>query len=74
MRPINLLPPEVAEERSRRRRIGMGVFAAVVYVVLLAIGVLYWNGKVAAAEADLDAQNSINDSLERDVVTLVGIR
>lgn len=70
MRPINLLPPEVAQERSRRRRIGVGVFAAVVYVALLAIGVLYWNGKVAAAEADLDAQNSINDSLERDVVTL----
>lgn len=70
MRPINLLPPEVAQERSRRRRIGLGVFAGFVYLALLAVGVLYWNGKVDAAQANVDNQNTINQSLERDVVTL----
>lgn len=70
MRPINLLPPEVGQQRSRRRRIGAGVFAALVYVALLGVAVFYWNGKVSAAEADLDAQDSINQSLERDVVAL----
>jgi Tfp pilus assembly protein PilN len=70
MRPINLLPPEVAEERSRRRRIGLGVFVAFAYVALLAVGVLYWNGKVASARADVDAQAAVNQGLERDVLAL----
>ncbi len=70
MRPINLLPPEVAEERSRRRKIGLGIFAALAYVALLAVGVLYWNGKVASAQADVDAQQAVNQGLERDVLAL----
>lgn len=70
MRPINLLPPEVASERNRRRRAAIGVFAAFAYVALLGIGVLYWNGKVAAAQDRLDAQLAINQSLEREVVAL----
>ena len=70
MRPINLLPPEVAQERSRRQRIGLGVFAALAYMALLIVGVLYWNGKVSAAQADVDSQNTINQSLERDVAAL----
>ena len=40
MRPINLLPPEVAEERNRRRRIGMLIVAGIAYVLLLVAGVL----------------------------------
>jgi Tfp pilus assembly protein PilN len=67
MRPINLLPPEVAQQRNRRRRAGIAVFAAIAYVFLLAVGVLYWNGKVAAARDDVDAQLAINQALERDV-------
>lgn len=70
MRPINLLPPEVASERNRRRRAAIGVFAAFAYVALLGIGVLYWNGKVAAAQDRLDAQLAINQALEREVVAL----
>jgi Tfp pilus assembly protein PilN len=46
------------------------VFAAIAYVFLLAVGVLYWNGKVAAAQDDLDAQLAINQALERDISAL----
>lgn len=70
MRPINLLPPEVARERSRRRRVGIAIFAAFAYVFLLGIGVLYWNGRVDAARDDLDAQAAINQSLEREAAEL----
>ncbi|MEK7252024.1 MAG: PilN domain-containing protein [Actinomycetota bacterium] len=70
MRPINLLPPEVAQERGRRRRVAIAVFAAFAYVFLLGVGVLYWNGRVDAARDDLDAQTSINQSLEREVTEL----
>jgi Tfp pilus assembly protein PilN len=72
MRPINLLPPEVARERSRRRKAGIAVFGALAYVFLLGVGVLYWNGRVDAARDDLDAQVAINQSLERDVAALAG--
>jgi len=72
MRPINLLPPEVARERSRRRKAGIAVFGALAYVVLLGVGVLYWNGRVDAARDDLDAQVAINQSLERDMAALAG--
>jgi len=72
VRPINLLPPEVAEERSRRRRVGMAVFGVIAYLALLGVGVLYWDSKVAAARDDVDAQIEVNQVLERDVVALSG--
>lgn len=70
MRPINLLPPEVAEERSRRRRAAFAIFGAVAYVALLGVGVLYWDSRVSAARDDVNAQLEINRTLERDVVAL----
>lgn len=70
MRPINLLPPEVAEQRGRRRRIGMAVFGAIAYVALLGVGVLYWDSKVSAAREEVDAQLEVNQTLEGDVVSL----
>ena len=70
MRPINLLPPEVAAERNRRRRIlglaGLGV----VYLVVLAMGVVLWNGRVDDARAQVEAQQEINLGLERQVAAL----
>ena len=72
MRPINLLPPEVAHERSRRRRAAIAIFGALAYVFLLGVGVLYWNSRVDAAHDDLDAQVAINQSLEREVAALAG--
>lgn len=70
MRPINLLPPEVAQQRTRRRRVAIGVFGAVAYLVLLGVGMLYWDTKVAAARDDVDAQAEVNLSLEREVAAL----
>jgi Tfp pilus assembly protein PilN len=70
VRPINLLPPEVAEERIRRRRAGLLVLAGIVYVLLLVAGVFYWNGRVAAARADVEAQQEINAGLEQEVASL----
>lgn len=70
MRPINLLPPEVAEERNRRRRIGLLILAGIAYVLLLVAGVFYWNTKVSAARADVATQEEINAGLEQEVAAL----
>lgn len=70
MRPINLLPPEVARQRSQRRRLALLVLAAIAYVAVLAIGVFIWNGRVDSARRELDTQVSINQTLERQVVAL----
>jgi Tfp pilus assembly protein PilN len=70
VRPINLLPPEVAEERSRRRRAGLLVVAGIAYVLLLVAGVFYWNTRVSAARAGVEAQQEINAGLEQEVASL----
>lgn len=70
MRPINLLPPEVARQRTRRRRLALLIVAGVAYVAVLAVGVLIWNGRVDTARRNLDTQLSVNQTLERQVVAL----
>jgi Tfp pilus assembly protein PilN len=70
MRPINLLPPEVAQQRTRRRRVAIGVFGVVAYLLLLGVGMLYWDTKVDAARDDLERQAEVNLSLEREVAAL----
>lgn len=70
MRPINLLPPEVASQRRRQRRTILMVLAAIAYVAVLAVGVFAWNGRVDTARRDLDTQLSVNQTLERQVVAL----
>jgi Tfp pilus assembly protein PilN len=70
MRPINLLPPEVAAARSRRRKV-LGLIALfVLYVILLGVGVVYWNGKVSDAEADVTVQEDENAALRREAAAL----
>ena len=70
MRPINLLPPEVAQEKHRRRRLYLALFGVFVYLVLLGVGVFWWNGKVSDARAERDAQLDVNRTLERELVSL----
>jgi Tfp pilus assembly protein PilN len=48
----------------------MMALAGVAYIALLAMGVFVWNGKVDTARRDLDTQVSINQTLERQVVSL----
>ncbi len=70
MRPINLLPPEVAEERHRRRRAGLLVLAGIAYVLLLVAGVFYWNTRVSDARALVDKQQETNAGLQQVVASL----
>ena len=70
MRPINLLPPEFGAKQARRRRLAMLGFAVVAYVVILGLGFFLWGGRVDNARRDLEAQNSIVQTLEREVVGL----
>jgi Tfp pilus assembly protein PilN len=70
MRPINLLPPEFARERSRRRRVFGLIMVAVVFVAALAAGVLYWDTRVQAARDDVARQEGRNRELEVQVAAL----
>jgi Tfp pilus assembly protein PilN len=70
VRPINLLPPEVSQERSRRRRIGLLVLAGIVYVLLLVAGVFYQNHRVSLARADVGVQEDANDLLVAQVASM----
>lgn len=70
MRPINLLPPEVAKERSRRRRVFGLILLGLLYVVLLVAGIFYWDTRVDAARDRVAVQEETNRTLEREVATL----
>ncbi len=72
MRPINLLPPEFGQRQIRRRRMALLGFAFVVYLALLGMGVLMWSGRVDDARRDVEAQNSIVQTLQREVIGLAG--
>jgi len=47
-------------------------FAFVVYLALLGMGVLMWSGRVDDARRDVEAQNSIVQTLQREVIGLAG--
>jgi len=70
VRPINLLPPEVAEERSRRRRAGLLVVAGIAYVLLLVAGVFFWQHQVSAARAQVTLQEEANRRIEGQLAEL----
>lgn len=70
MRPINLLPPEFGQRRLRRRRLVLLAFVFAGYIVLLGMGVLMWSGRVDNARRDVEAQNSIVQTLQRQVIGL----
>jgi Tfp pilus assembly protein PilN len=74
MRPINLLPPELARRKRARRRT-MGIVALVVlYLVLLAL-ITYWqDGKAKNAEADLAAQIQENQTTQAQIDALSGAK
>ena len=70
MRPINLLPPEVARERYRRRRVLLVVLVMVAYVLALVAGVFYWDTRVDAERNRVTAQEEQNRLLERELASL----
>ena len=70
MRPINLLPPEFGQRQARRRRMALLGFAVAAYIAILGMGLLLWSGRVDDARRDVEAQNSIVQTLQRQVVGL----
>lgn len=74
MRNINLLPPEAAQKATARRKT-LGVVAlGIMYVALLALVSLWWQGKAADAENDRDVQIAANARIEAEIASLSSVR
>lgn len=74
MRAVNLLPPEAAQRASARRKTAGFVVLGVVYVALLALAALWWQGKATDAEDNLDAQLADNAQIQAEISSLAGVR
>lgn len=74
MRTINLLPPEARRRVQTRRRRAMLIGVILIYVLLLAVGALYWRTKVTAAERRLEDQQAINAELRAEIGRLENAR
>ena len=74
MRTINLLPPEAAQRATARRKTAGFVALGVVYLALLALAALWWQGKANDAEKDLEAQLGVNTRIEAEIASLSGVR
>ena len=74
MRTINLLPPEAAQRATARRKTAGFVVLGIVYVALLALAALWWQGKATDAQDDLDAQLADNSRIEAEISSLSDVR
>jgi Tfp pilus assembly protein PilN len=70
MRPINLLPPEAAQRATARRKTAGFIALGIVYLALLALVALWWQGKATDAQDDLDAQLATNAQIEAEIASL----
>ncbi len=70
MKAINLLPPEAAQRAAaRRRRLGL-VLLALLYLGLLAVGYLYFQGQRDEVEDRLAQQEATNQALRAEIAAL----
>jgi Tfp pilus assembly protein PilN len=74
MRTINLLPPEAAQRATARRKTVGVVALGIVYIALLALVALWWQGKATDAENDRDAQLAANARIEAEIASLSSVR
>jgi Tfp pilus assembly protein PilN len=74
MRTINLLPPEAAQKATARRKLAGFVALGIVYVALLALVALWWQGKARDAQDDLEAQQASNTRIEAEIASLSDVR
>ena len=74
MRAINLLPPEAAQRASARRKTAGSIALGVVYLALLALAALWWQGKATDAEDDLDVQLANNTKVQAEISSLADVR
>ena len=71
MREINLLPPEAFQRLSARRTRARSVVVGVLYVVMLLLLTLLWQGRVSTAENVVTIHQVQNDSLQTQVNSLI---
>lgn len=72
MRPINLLPPDVALKAAGRRRRALWVVAGISYLALLVVATLWWQSRVNEKEDALEEQQAINQSIQAEAATFSG--
>lgn len=74
MRPINLLPPEIARRAESRRKVAGLIALGVLYLLVLAVVSYWWSGKQRDMEAELTAQRQINEATQRQINALAGAK
>jgi Tfp pilus assembly protein PilN len=74
MRTVNLIPPEAAQRATARRKTAGLIALGVVYLALLALVALWWQGKATDAEDDLDSQLATNAQIEAEISSLGDVR
>ncbi len=70
MREINLLPPEAFQRISARRLRARLILAGLLYLVLLVLLTILWQGRVTSAEDLVTIQQQENSTLQQRVDTL----
>lgn len=70
MRPINLLPPEALERAKARRQRWVWIAAAAVFVALLAVATVWFQGKVDDRKADLAEEEAVVTQLRAEAAGL----
>jgi Tfp pilus assembly protein PilN len=73
MRTINLLPPEAKQKAAARRKQSLWIVLGVVYLVILALITLWYQGRVDSAQDAVDAQQVVVDDLRTDVARLADL-
>lgn len=72
MRPINLLPPDVALKAAGRRRRALWIVAGIAYLALLVVATLWWQTRVNEKEDALEEQQAVNQSIQAEAATFSG--
>ncbi len=70
MRPVNLLPGELAKKAAGRRRLFGLMALGAAYVLVLVMVAVWWNGKLADAEAELARQEQLNTATSGKIAAL----
>lgn len=70
MRPVNLLPKDAKQRAGTRRRQALWVLLGLVFVVVLAAGVVWYEGQVSEAQDEFDAEQEVVAQLEAELAQL----